>query len=139
MELAQAKEENLLSAKAVSESQGIPLQYLEQIFNRLKRRGLVKTRRGSRGGYILSRHPSKIKLKNIIEALEDKGLLVDCLAGKSKDYCDRIEVCKTRGFWQRLARSITTVMNSTTLQDLCQGPKIGEKANNIEHHYLFQI
>lgn len=141
VELALYYKEGPLSARRISEIQGIPLQYLEQILNRLKKARLIKTTRGPRGGYLLSREPSKIKLGNIIETLEDKNFLVDCLAGKGKNFCSRVDVCKTRGFWERLARSLSEVMNSTTLQDLCQGSKTINRntENSVEHHYLFQI
>lgn len=138
-EIAAYYKKRPLSAKRISESQGIPLQYLEQILNRLKKVGLVKATRGPKGGYALSCRPSRIKLGYIIETLEDKNFLVDCLAQKNKNSCSRIQICKTRRFWEKLTRTIAEVMNSTTLKDLCQGPEIDKNTNYIEHHYLFQI
>lgn len=138
-ELAVYYEKRPLSARRISENQGIPLQYLEQILNRLKKANLVRTTRGLKGGYALSRQPSRIKLGYVIEALEDRNFLVDCLAQNNKNSCGRTETCKTRRFWEKLTRSIAGVMNSTTLQDLCQGPEIDKNTNSIEHHYLFQI
>ena len=138
IELALHKEHSSLPARFISKKQDIPLQYLEQIFNRLKRRGLVNTVRGPRGGYVLSRGPSKIKIKDIVAALEGTDSLVTCLAGKNAS-CKRADMCRARKFWKRLNRSIDEILASTTLQDLTKGPRPSEKTNNIDHSYLFQI
>lgn len=138
IELTLYKDEGPLSARFISKRQDIPLQYLEQIFNRLKRAGLVKAARGPKGGYLLSRGPSKIKIKDIMGALGDAGSLMGCLSDKNPS-CKKTDTCRARKFWKKLDKSINEVLSSTTLQDLCKGPKLSEKADNINHRYLFQI
>jgi Rrf2 family protein len=139
IELGLHHKEGALSAKSISKDQEIPLQYLEQIFNRLKKSGLVKTARGPKGGYRLSREPARIKIKDIIERLEDKNSLVECLVKKGKPACRRVDSCAARRFWDKLSKSITKVLDSTTLQDLCSSAKKAKGENNIKHHYMFQI
>ncbi len=125
-----------LSARAISRVESIPLQYLEQIFNLLKKAGLVKTVRGSRGGYLLSREPSKIRVSHLMEVLDTSPYLTDCLAPKKRSTCSRIDICTVTKFWQKLNKSVKTVVESTTLKDLAvKRPKDAI----IEHNYMFQI
>jgi Rrf2 family protein len=129
-----------LSAKSISESQGISLEYLEQILNRLKNKHLIKTIRGPKGGYMLSRTPAQINVKDIMGILEDNGFLVDCLNGEGDSRCKRTRACLTRPFWQMLYNNIIKTMESTTLKDLSGGDISNIKTyNNIKHRYLFQI
>lgn len=139
VELAYFYQQNPVPARDVAEKQRIPLQYLEQIFNRLKKAGLIKTARGPRGGYLLSQHPSKIRIKDILDVLEEKGLVVDCLNGKKKHGCNRSDFCNVRKFFQELADQMKKILNSTTLQDLCNKQPKRRRGNNIEHTYTFQI
>lgn len=132
------EKEGPLSARGISKNQEIPLQYLEQILNRLKKKKLVKTVRGPRGGYALSREASKIKIRDITEALEDKNFLTDCI-DKKRASCSRINTCAARIFWKRLDYSIKKVLDSATLQDLCLKRPRKAKGPSIGHSYLFQI
>ncbi len=79
--------------KNISDEEEISIRYLEQIIIPLKINRLVKSIRGAGGGYTLARHPSKIKVAEILHALEGSCCLVDCV--EDDDYCDRIPVCAT--------------------------------------------
>jgi len=138
VELALYHKKGPRSAKAVSAKQAIPLQYLEQIFNQLKRRGLIKTIRGPRGGYMLSIDPYRVKVKDIMEALGDNYSLIDCLDTKPKVPCDRSDTCTTKNFWKKLDNSVKKVLTSTNLKDLCPDPP-KDKGANIGHKHPFQI
>jgi len=136
VELAIYHKAGALSAKAISRAESIPLQYLEQIFNLLKRAGLVKTIRGSKGGYFLSREPAKIKVSQIMDVLDTGPNLTDCMIPRRKESCARIDICSVAKFWQRLNKNIKTVAESTTLKDLAAKRS---KDAIIGHNYMFQI
>jgi Rrf2 family transcriptional regulator, cysteine metabolism repressor len=125
-----------VSARDVSKAESIPLDYLEQIFNKLKGAGLVKTTRGPRGGYALSRTPSAIKVKDIMDVLDVRTHITDCLDNHARHGCDRSESCAAILFWRRLNESIQDIAASTSLQDLL---KKGPKHPGISHSYVFQI
>jgi len=127
-----------ISARVVSKAQSVPLQYLEQIFNRLKKKALIKALRGPRGGYSLSKDPKKISIKSILDALEDNNSLTDCLKNEKRP-CKRLEDCGTKFFWQKLDKAINKVLVTTTLYDLCQKTPKKKKDSNINHSYPFQI
>lgn len=125
-----------VSARDVSKSESIPLDYLEQIFNKLKGAGLVKTTRGPRGGYALSRKPSAIKIKDIMDVLDVKPHITDCLDSHTRHGCGRAEACAAIFFWRKLNKAIQDTAESTSLQDLL---KKGPKHPGISHSYVFQI
>lgn len=104
--------------KNVSKEEEISIRYLEQIIIPLKLSKLVKSIRGAGGGYILTQPPSKVKLIEIIEALEGPIALVDCV--DDLDYCDRMPRCATFEVWKEANNLLRDYFSKTTLQDLVE-------------------
>lgn len=102
--------------KNVANEEEISIRYLEQIIIPLKLSKLVKSIRGAGGGYILTQPPAKIKLIEIIEALEGPIALVDCV--DDLDLCDRMPGCATYEVWKEATDLIVNYFSRTTLQDL---------------------
>ncbi len=102
--------------KNVAKEEEISIRYLEQIIIPLKLSKLVKSIRGAGGGYILTQPPSKVKLIEIIEALEGPIALVDCV--DDIDYCDRMPRCATFEVWKEANNLLRDYFSKTTLQDL---------------------
>jgi len=136
IEIASFFNEGALSAKSISQYQDIPLQYLEQILNRLKKEGLLKTIRGPRGGYILAKDPSKIRISNIIEVLEGGDGLTESTDSSKRALSERAEFHSASKFWEKLDKTIKKELSSTNLKDLC--PK-SSKQPHIKHNYAFEI
>lgn len=110
--------------KSVSDNENISIRYLEQIVIPLKISRLVKSIRGAGGGYTLARHPSEIKVSEILHALEGSCCLVDC--GEDPDYCDRIPICASYDIWKEASNLLKDYFDSITLQDLI---KLSDKKN----------
>jgi Rrf2 family protein len=102
--------------KNVSDAEEISIRYLEQIIIPLKINKLVKSIRGAGGGYILARHPSQIKLSDILNSLEGTMSLVECV--EDDGYCDRTDVCVTHEIWKKASSMLQDYFESLTLQDL---------------------
>ena len=102
--------------KSVSDAENISIRYLEQIIIPLKINKLVKSIRGAGGGYILARHPSKIKLSNILDSLEGTMSLVECV--EDDDFCSRTAECATHNVWKEASAMLQDYFDSLTLQDL---------------------
>lgn len=102
--------------KSVSDAEDISIRYLEQIIIPLKINKLVKSIRGAGGGYILARHPSKIKLSDILDSLEGTISLVECV--EDENYCDRIANCATHEIWKEASSMLQDYFESLTLQDI---------------------
>lgn len=104
--------------KNVSDEEDISIRYLEQIIIPLKINKLVKSIRGAGGGYILARHPSKIKLSEILHSLEGSCCLVECV--DDEDYCDRIKNCATYEVWKESSHLLKNYFEKTTLQNVLE-------------------
>lgn len=78
----------------------------------------IKSIRGAGGGYILSRHPSKTKLSEIIYALEGPICLVDYV--DDSDFCNRISICATHEIWKKASFMLRDYFKKTTLQNLIE-------------------
>ncbi len=107
--------ERFLSLRTISEKEKIPFDYLEKIFSRLEKKGLLKSKKGIYGGYALAKNSKKITIGEILEALEGRITLVECMGAKT---CSRKKSCPTRGVWKKIQDSLQKTINSITLEDL---------------------
>lgn len=112
------EEKDLLYLKEIAEKEGVSEKYLTQIVIPLKAKGLITSRRGSGGGYRLSRHPSQITVREVVEALEGSILPVDCLEENTR--CKRAPFCVARKVWQRVRGKIIEALEEFTLEDLAK-------------------
>jgi len=102
--------------KSISKEEGISFDYLEKILSKLEKAGLVKAKKGVQGGYFLIKKPSKIKISEIIYALEDSRSLVRCTAkGKT---CPMEKKCLARNFWLKIQKTLDSALSSITLAGL---------------------
>jgi Rrf2 family protein len=101
---------------AISITQEISGKYLEQVIGALRRAELVTSRKGVRGGYSLVRDPAEITLWEVISALDNQTVLVDCVL--EPEVCDRSDDCLTRSIWTLLSRRMQEFWASFTLADL---------------------
>ncbi|WP_291632398.1 Rrf2 family transcriptional regulator [Clostridium sp.] len=107
---------NYIPLKIIAERQLISENYLEQVFSVLRKAKLVKSARGSQGGYTLSRDASKITVGEVLRILEG-----DLSIASDDDGLDKtIKVCINTMVWQNVNEQINKVMDSVTLQDLVE-------------------
>jgi len=118
VELARRHGDGSLFMSAISESQAIPRKYLHSLLTVLRAAGLVRSLRGSRGGYMLARDPAAITAADVIIALEGPVVLVDC-AGRVP-HCTLYGSCPTAALWQDLGKMISRRLAEVTLQDLVE-------------------
>lgn len=112
--------DKVCSLREISKNEKIPFDYLEKIISKLKKEKLVKAKKGICGGYFLAKKPEKIKVNQIIRALESRSPLVDCL----EYFCPLEKKCLAKNFWQRLNKAINLALNSITLANLIRRSKI---------------
>jgi Rrf2 family cysteine metabolism transcriptional repressor len=120
-ELAQREPGVYTSLKEISDAQQISLKYMEQIVTPLARAHLVKSGRGSQGGYRLTKAPEQYTASEIIRAVEGELVPVPCLEDRP-NLCPRHTECRTLRFWQGLEKVMTDYMDGVTLADLIQSP-----------------
>lgn len=116
LELALRHGSGPVMVREIAASQDISGRYLEHILNSLRASGLVKSTRGAKGGYELSRAPSAITIGEIITALEGPADIVSYTSNESD--CPKISYCVTREIWDEVKVSIETVLNRITLENM---------------------
>ena len=92
--------------------------YLEQLIAELRKSGLVKSVRGSQGGYMLAYKPSKITVGNIIRVLEGPLGPSDCVLENKPVLCSNADCCATSLVWEKIQTGISNVIDTITLQDM---------------------
>jgi Rrf2 family transcriptional regulator, iron-sulfur cluster assembly transcription factor len=105
---------------AIAERQHISLAYLEQLFGKLRRAGLVESARGRSGGYRLGRAADKITIAEIMHAV-DEGVRMTRCDGDGVPTCIPGERCLTHGLWDALGAQISAFLSGVSLQDVLDG------------------
>ena len=114
---------NPVSLRDISLRQNISLDYLEQIFSKLKKNNIVKSIRGTRGGYVLNKNPNDIKLTNIFYAVDEKIKTVQCKKESKKGCNGKATKCITHNLWDELEIHINTFFENKSLEDLIKNNK----------------
>lgn len=95
----------------------IPVKFLEQVLLDLKRGGFVESRRGKIGGYLLARHPSEIKLGDVIRFIDGPIEPIACLENKYAG-CSDIRYCVFRKYWLEVTKAISGVVDNVSFENL---------------------
>ena len=122
--------------RVIAERQGIPPRFLEQIFQDLKKASLVKSKRGPKGGYALARPPGKIRIGDIVRALEGPILLADPDADVEGDETSR---AITSAALTELADRMEAALDSVTLLDLCERGESKGIRRRPPRRYVYSI
>ena len=123
-DLANFDKQNPVSLRDISLRQNISLVYLEQIFSKLKKNNIVKSIRGTNGGYILTKDPEQTKLSNIFSAVDEKVKTVQCKRESRKGCNGKLTKCITHYLWDDLEMHINDFFDKKNLGDLLK--------NNLE-------
>lgn len=133
--------EGPVSLSDISERQGISLSYLEQLFGRMRRQGLVASTRGPGGGYNLARDASQIAIADIITSVDESVDATRC--GGNAD-CQNRQRCLTHELWEELSSQIHVFLSGITLENAINKKRVVEVAErqdrmlNSEHYVDLQ-
>jgi len=120
-----------LQIKTIAKREDISNKYLEQLMTILKTAGLVRSLRGPRGGYLLSKPPNEVRLSEVFTVLEGPLVTVECL--QHPEFCPRCAECITRQVWAQIQDAMLGVLESITLQDLV------DRTKGIDKNASYQI
>ena len=118
VDLARFDNINPVSLRDISLRQGISLDYLEQIFSKLRKNEIVQSVRGTQGGYILNKKAKEIKLTNIFDAVDEKVKTVQCKKESKRGCNGKATKCITHNLWDELEIHINTFFENNSLKDL---------------------
>ena len=116
VDLAQRFTDGPIPLAEIAKRQDLSAKYLEQLIILLKGANLIRSARGRRGGYMLARKPEDISVGEIVETLEGKLAVVDCV--EEPDSCYRSPECPTRGIWVGVTEVLKKQLFSLSLQDI---------------------
>ena len=106
--------------RVVAEKTGVTERYLEQIFHILKKKEILDTIRGPKGGYFLKKAPRDLKIGEVIRAVEGEIIPAPCVHCETSCTCNIQDVCATRALWCKLLKAICSVVDTLTLEDLAK-------------------
>jgi Rrf2 family iron-sulfur cluster assembly transcriptional regulator len=129
LDLALRYDKGAVTLADIARRQGISLSYLEQLFAKLRRSGLVDSVRGPGGGYNLALHPSKISVAEIVVAINENIDATRCAGEKN---CHGDDTCLTHQLWEDLSKQIHEFLNGISLADLVARPHVQEVATRQE-------
>lgn len=119
LDLAIHSEEEAAALSSIAQRQNISISYLEQLIAKLKKAGIVESKRGAQGGYKLAKPPEEISVGEILRVLEGDLNPVDCaeiLGGEST--CCSSDMCVTKYVWKRISDSINSAVDALMLSEL---------------------
>ena len=133
---------DVLDLGGLGAREDVPARFLEQIFQDLKKSGIVSSRRGPKGGYFLTRGPREVTLGQIIRAMEGDTAVSFCReqvelreAGSEPP----ASLAVTRGLWEDVAKKVDEVLDGVTLQDLVERGERGGVKREGYHEFVYVI
>jgi Rrf2 family protein len=121
-EIAKGYKKGPITIKEISERQDVSVAYLEQILNKLRRAGLIRSVKGPGGGYMLNGAPEGISIGAILRELEGPVAITSCL--DPKEGCMRVDGCVTHLLWKALGENIEAFLDNMSLRDLLDGNEL---------------
>ena len=128
IDIAQNSEHGSTMLKDIAARQSLSPKYLDHILSALRRSGIIKNIRGKGGGYILTRAPENITVKDIVEAVDGVFEPVECILNTA--LCDKVSFCATRDVWLKMKEAVDGVLEEATLQSLLEKNSLNKNQSN---------
>ncbi|CAA7611939.1 MULTISPECIES: Rrf2 family transcriptional regulator [Magnetospirillum] len=125
VDLASHSQGSPVALADIAERQEISLSYLEQLFGKLRKGGLVKSVRGPGGGYLLARTPVQLRISDIILAVDEPIQTTRCSPGSPAGCHHHKGRCLTHDLWEELGNQIYLYLSSVSLSDVCERRILG--------------
>ena len=123
-DLCSSEDYEPVSVSGIASRQNISVSYLEQLFAKLRRGGILESVRGSQGGYVLARPADEITIAEILQAIGEPFIFGSCQTEKG---CENAVTCPTFNLWRRVKGSVDEILRTTTLEDI-----VDEKISLLE-------
>lgn len=136
-EITRGYPEQPVTIREIFERQNVSIPYLEQILNKLRKAGLIKSVKGPGGGYLLARKPEEISIASILNELEGPVAITSCL--DPDEGCSRIDGCVIHLLWKALGANIEAYLETITLEDLVRKEPMFNVNGGADKHYRFNV
>ncbi|MBN1436331.1 MAG: Rrf2 family transcriptional regulator [Sedimentisphaerales bacterium] len=128
-ELAKRQDQSPTKIADIAQTQAIPIRFLEAILSELKHGGFVESRRGVRGGYLLSQSSKDLTPGKIIEFVDGPLSPVNCLEANQSNPCPLQTDCAFKEMWVRAYEAVSEVYNSMTFGELVENYRAARERN----------
>lgn len=126
--------------KDIARREGISPRYIEQIFQKLKKAGIIGSKRGPSGGYFLNKKPEEITIGEIIRVTEGNINPVLCVSPKDSNIpCERSGECVTQIVWKGAGDKLKDYFDSITISDLCKMAKEMGIKKELDKKFMYYI
>jgi len=133
LELAKQYGRGPVAISQIAASQAIPQRFLENILNDLKPTGLIESRRGMQGGYLLAREPATVTVGEVIRFVEGPLDPVKCIGDLSISCCPLKESCALIHLWNRAKTAVEAVYDGVSFQDLVEQERQLSKSTPMDY------
>ncbi len=120
----------------IAENQAIPARFLEVILNQVKQGGFVESRRGSTGGYMLSRSSATLPVGEVIRFIEGPLSPVQCLTSTSDERCPLNGGCAFLPLWEKVKHAVEDIYSDTTFEDLVHKEHIAKRESEVSDYSI---
>ena len=120
IELAKQTATDPMPVSRISQNQGIPVKYMEQLIRKLKSAGFIDSVRGAKGGHTLAKDPGTITLAKIVRLFEGQSDLVECVSAPK--VCDKANTCQVRTAWKNATEALYKELAGVSIADLACDP-----------------
>ena len=127
-DLAQHDEGGPVALADIAERQNISVSYLEQLFSKLRKFGIVESIRGPGGGYMMSNSSCETRISDIVIAVDERIMQTRCTPGESIGCSGTTGRCLTHDLWEELGNQIHMFLNSVSLEDVVTRRVVGMSA-----------
>jgi Rrf2 family protein len=133
LEMAKQYGQGPVAISQIAATQAIPQRFLENILNELKPTGLIESRRGIQGGYLLAKDPANITVGEVIRLVEGPLDPVRCIGDRNTPCCPLKESCALINLWNRAKAAVEDVYNGTSFRDLIEEEKSLSRSQVIDY------
>jgi Rrf2 family cysteine metabolism transcriptional repressor len=133
LELSLKYQKGPLHIREISKAQHIPERFLEQILLLLKRAGYLRSKKGQKGGYVLSKPPAEISVAEVIRVMDGPLAPIDCVSVTAHELCPMEDSCGLRWLWKDVRDSVARIMEKTTFEDLVNRTKLPKPARSLRN------
>ena len=126
LELARRYQDGPIHSREISQAQEIPQKFLEQILLLLKRAGYLRSRKGQKGGYVLSKPPGEINVAEVIRVMDGPLAPIDCVSVMAHETCPMERTCGLRWLWKDVRDAVAQILETTTFADLVRRSRPAE-------------
>lgn len=132
--LSQHYEQGVVQIHEIAENEKIPIKYLEQILLALKNAGVLRSKKGIKGGYYLAHSPEEITLGEVVRVMDGPLAPIKCVSTNFYERCPEELSCGTRNVWLEVRNAVANILDNTTFADLCKD--INQKQQKVLMYHI---